>query len=240
MPIERIGKYLETADLGIAHSLGIETDQIEDCISEIQERKIYGTFGCPVFGFKQDNLDFLCEIPFIKQVWFWEVNLKDISGLYALENLEYFGVHEKRPPIDFSKLSNLTKAVWHPVKNDYGLGKLSKIRELDVWRFKSKEKSYASIELPKSLKKLDLNWCNPTSLKDLPVLEELEELQMHYCHNIESIQSIFEFAPNLRKLVITRCANLSEFNIVHSHEWEHMYINIKGKTVANKSLKVAP
>ncbi|MFC6439259.1 hypothetical protein [Bowmanella sp. JS7-9] len=237
MPIERIGKYLETADLGITHSLGIETNQIESCIKEIQDRGILGAFGCPVFGFKQQNLDFLSEIPSIKQVWFWEIALKDIGGLYSLKDLSYFGIHEKRPPIDFSKFPNLRKAVWHPIHKDSGLGELDSLRGLDVWRFKPKDKTYESIELPKNLKQLDLNWCNPTSLNGMPYLPELEELQIHYCRNLESIESVFEFAPNLKKLIVTRCANLKHFDVVSSHDWEHMHINIKGKTVANKSSK---
>lgn len=234
MPIERIGKYLETSDLGITHSLGIETSQIESCIREVQGKQILGAFGCPTFGFTQDNFNFLNELPFLKQIWFWEITLNDISGLYSLSNLEYFGVHDKRPAIDFSRFSQLQEAVWHPVRKDSGLGHLNKLRELDIWQFKPKDKSYTSIELPNNLKKIDLNWCNPISLEGMPILKELEELQIHYCRNLESIESIFEFAPNLKRLVITCCANLSNFEIVQEHEWEHIYINIKGKTVANK------
>ncbi|TQV70786.1 hypothetical protein FKG94_20900 [Exilibacterium tricleocarpae] len=235
MPIERIGKYLETSDLGFTHSLGIETNRKEACIREVQERRILGVFGCPVFGFKQDNLDFLREIPFIEQVWFWEVALKNVDGLYSLDDLSYFGIHEKRPAIDFSKFKNLRKAVWYPVRKDCGFGDLNSLQSLDVWRFKPKDKSYASIELPKSLKQLDFNWCNPASLEGMPTLSELEELQIHYCRNLESINSIFEFAPNLKRLVVTRCANLKDFDVISGHDWEHIYINIKGKTVANKS-----
>lgn len=237
MPIERVDKFLETSDLGIAHSLGIETHKIDDCIKEIQRRNILGAFGCPVFGFKQEDLDFFRKIPFIRQVWFWEIDLKDIDGLYALKELEYFGVSDKRPSIDFSRFPNLKKAVWHPIRNDSGLETLNKLEELDVWRFKPKDKSYSNIEIPKSLKKLDLNWCNPISLKEMPVLNSLEELQIHYCRNLESIETLFEVAPNLKRLIITRCANLAEYEIVKEQEWEHLYINIKGKTVANKSSK---
>lgn len=235
MPIKRIGKFLETSDLGIAHSLGIETSQLEHCVREIKTRRILGAFGCPVFGFNQDNLDFLRELPFLKQVWFWDIKLKDISGLCSLAELEYFGVHEKRPAIDFSKFPRLQKIVWYPVRNDSGFEKLSELRELDIWRFKTKDRLYDGIELPVGLKRLDLNWCNPTSLKGLPLLLDLEELQIHYCRNLESIASITECAPNLKRLVITRCANLSDFKVVQDYELERLFINIKGKTFADKT-----
>lgn len=72
------------------------------------------------------------------------------------------------------------------------------------------------------------------SLAGMPLLNELEELQIHYCRNLETIESVFDFAPNLKNLVITRCANLSNYEVVHEHEWDHLYINIKNTTVANK------
>ena len=237
MPIERIDKFFETPDLGITHSLGVETHQIDDCIREVQSRNILGVFGCPVFGFKQDDLDFFHEIPFIRQVWFWATNLKNIDGLYALKELEYFGISGKRPQIDFSRFPLLKKAIWHPTRKDSGLENLDNLEELNVWRFKPKDKSYSSIPLSKNLRKLDLNWCNPVSLAEMPALDNLEELQIHYCRNLETIASLLNFAPNLKRLVITRCANLSDYEIVNEHDWEHLYINIKGKTVANKSSK---
>ncbi|MEM7468333.1 MAG: hypothetical protein AAF387_15795, partial [Pseudomonadota bacterium] len=209
MPIKRVGKFLETSDLGITRSVGIETTQIARCVSHIQKKKILGAFGCPAFGFRQDNLDFLNELALLKQVWFWEIDLKDISGLYALDNLEYFGVHEKRDSIDFSQFPRLRKAVWHPVKNDRGLDELDALLELDIWRYKPKDKSYETLEIPASIEKLDLNWCNPSSLDQMPMLENLLELQIHYCRNLTTINSLLDFAPNLRRLVITRCANLT-------------------------------
>jgi hypothetical protein len=239
MPIKRTGKFLETSDLGFTHSLGIETQLIDDCLREIQRRKLLGVFGCPAFGFKQHDLDFLREIPFIRQVWFWEINLKDVSGLYALKELEYFGLSPKRPALDFAKFPKLKKASWHPVKGDSGLERLDKLEEMDVWRFKPKDQSYAGLPLSKSLRKLDLNWCNPTSLDEMPVLHKLEELQIHYCRNLESIAPLFDVAPNLKRLVITRCANLSDYDVVNEREWERLYINVKGKTVAETPDKTA-
>ena len=213
MPIKRISNFLESDDLGITHSLGIESDQLSACIKEIRDRNIQGAFGCPVFGFKEEDLDFFHEIPFIRQVWFWEIKLKDIAGLYALEGLEYFGVSEKRPSIDFSRFPSLRKAVWHPIRNDSGLGDLGNLEELDIWRFKPKAQSYSDLEIPNGLRKLDLNWCSPTTLDEMPVLPNLEELQFHYCRNLESIDSVLRVAPNIKRLVITRCPNLSDYNM---------------------------
>jgi hypothetical protein len=237
MPIRRIGKFLETEDLGITHSIGIESDIVDECIAEILRRDIRGVFGSSCFGFREGNLDFLCSTPDIEQVWFWEINLKDVEGLYALKRLRYFGIHEKRAPIDFSRFPDLEGVVWHPRTMDRGVETLLNLRHLDLWRFKSREKSYRALQLPPALEKLEINWSNPKDLKGFPVLPNLLELQFHYCRNLVSIDRIADFAPNLERLIVTRCANLTDYESAQDLELDHLYINIKGKQVANKRME---
>jgi hypothetical protein len=211
MPIARVGKFLETADLGITHSLGIESERLDDCVNEINRRGIRGVFGCPVFGFKESNLDFLGNLNEIKQVWFWEIGLKDIEGIYSQKHIEYFGIFPKRPAIDFSFFTRLHDLVWQPIKNDRGIEKLKTLERLYVWRHKAKDKSFAGLQLPESIRKLEFNWCNQDSIINLPTLPNIEELQLHYCRNMKSLIGLKNVAPNLKKLVVTRCANLESF-----------------------------
>ena len=236
MPIQRVGKFLEFEDLGITPSLGIESAQLKRCVARIRRRNIRGAFGCPIFGFNEENLDFLGQLPALEQVWFWEIDLKDIDGLYALAGLRSFGIHEKRAAIDFSKLPALERVVWHPRKNDSGVEHLSRLRRLDLWRYKPKEKSYGELALPESLERLEINWSNPIQLKGFPELPNLKELQFHYCRNLVSIDGIAEFAPNLKKLIVTRCANLADYASVGDLSLDHLYINIKGEEVAKRRL----
>ncbi len=234
MPIKRIGKFLETPDLGITHSLGIESEIIESCIAEIQKRDIRGIFGSSCFGFHEESLDFLNQLPAAEQVWFWDINLKNIDGLYTLSQLRYFGIHDRRAPIDFSRFPELNRMVWHPRSKDCGIEHLHNLSQLDLWRFKPKSKSYVDLQLPKSIEKLEVNWSNPTDLKDFPALPNLRELQFHYCRNLESLEGIARFAPNISKLIVTRCPNLVSYDSVNDLDLDHLYINIKNKEVAHK------
>jgi hypothetical protein len=233
MPIARAGKYLETEDLGITHSLGIESSQLSECIEEINHRNIQGVFGSPVFGFIENNLDFFKKLHEIRQAWLWEISLKDVSGLYSQSELEYLGVFPKRPGIDFAQFKKLRTMVWQPVKNDAGLEKLENLASLDIWRYKSKNMTFNGLALPKSLRKLELNWCGQNEIDTLPCLPALEELQIHYCRNLNSLKGIGRLAPRLKKLVVTRCANLESFEEAQEMNLEHIYINVKGKVVAN-------
>jgi len=230
MSIKRIGKYLHFDELGITPSIGIETPILDDCVAEAQTQKFEGVFGSSCFRFTEESLDFLERLPQIRQVWFWDIDkIQNIDGLYALSGLEYFGIHEKRAPIDFSRFPQLGYASWHPVKKDKGIGGLQNLKHLDIWRFKNKEKSYADLEIPESLEKLEINWSNPTSLEGFPTLPNLKEIQFHYCRNLESISDLGRIAPNLKKLVITRCANLANYKVAIDMDLDHTYINIKGK-----------
>lgn len=230
-----MGKFLEVEDLGITASLGIESGKIEECIGEIRRRKMRGAFGSSRFGFHEDRLEFLAQLPELEQVWFWDIELKDIDAIYALHGLRYFGVHEKRPNIDFSRFPELEHVVWFPRANDLGMEHLPKLRNLDLWRFKSQEKSFQRIRLPNSLTKLEINWCDPVDLAGFPHLPHLRELQFHYCGNLKSLEGLGGVAPNLKKLIVTRCANLKDWGSVEDLHLESLYINIKGEEVARGS-----
>lgn len=239
MPIARVGQFLETDDLGIVKSLGVESSQMRACIAAINERRIAGIFSSPVFGFLDDNLDFLCEVRNIRQVWFWEIALKRIDKLYEQPKLEYFGIHDKRPPIDFSRFRHLTDVVWHPIRGDSGLAQLPQLARLDIWRLKNQTKDFSDLSLPQSLRKLEFNWCNQESSSSLPQMPALEDLQFHYCRNLRSLRGLADQAPNLKKLVITRCANLESWDEALKLPLEHLYINVRGKTVAHRTAKIS-
>jgi hypothetical protein len=57
----------------------------------------------------------------VEHVWFFDVSLQNVSGLYALTRLKSFGVHPKRPPIDFGKFSKLESMVWIFNQKDVGV-----------------------------------------------------------------------------------------------------------------------
>jgi hypothetical protein len=237
MPVERVGGFLEFSDLGITPSLGIETSKIDDCISEIQRRKIMGVFGCPAFGFKQDNLDFLEQIPFIIQVWFWEIQIARVDGLYVLQNLKYFGIHDKRPSIDFSRFPMLEQIVWTPIKGDKGMESLTRTKRLDLWRFRNPEKTYSRLCLPQSLETLEINWSNPIDLRQFPRLPKLKQIQFHYCRNLVSLEGVVEAFPNLEEIIITRCPNLKDYDMIRTMNLKRIYVNIRNKEVVKKKLK---
>jgi hypothetical protein len=84
MPIQRMGQFLITQDIEFAPSLGIESHQLRDCVAEINRTGIESAFAGRAFAFAEDNLDFLEELPHLKQIWFWEVKAYTHSKAYSI------------------------------------------------------------------------------------------------------------------------------------------------------------
>lgn len=207
MAIAREEAFLRWRDAPDVPSFGIESDKLDRCIAQIRSERVNGVFGSSVFGFEEDNLDFLNELPFVESVWFWEVTLRSIDGLYALKNLRHFGVHPKRPPIQFDKFPHLETAVVEPRTRDSGLERLASLRRLNVWRHK--EKDFSKLALPASLVELGLFWASASSLEHLPPLPNLRSLRIERCRNLERLGVLSEKFPNLEHLVIDTCGRVS-------------------------------
>lgn len=208
MPIVRESGFLQSHDSGLGTRLGIESSKLRDCIEYAKSMDIRGVFGAPCFGFHESNLDFLAEMPWVEDVWFWDINLKDIGGLYQLKGLRYLGVESKRPPIDFSRLKRLQAVVVTPQNKDHGLERLAGLETLHVWHFRPKEKTFSTLQLPSSLKELQINWASPESLEELQALEHLKTLELHRCRNLKTIGSLARKYPLLERLIIDSCGKV--------------------------------
>jgi hypothetical protein len=197
MPIQRVGQFLITQDFEFALSLGIESHRLRDCVAEINRTGIKSAFAGRAFAFAEDNLDFLEELPHLKQIWFWEVKVCRIEGLYALKSLQHLGLHDQVPGIDFSRFQELRHVVSTYNPRDHGLEKLTNLEQIDLWRFNPKPRTFASCKVPSNLKRLDINWANPATLEGLPHLPECKELQIYFCRNLRTLEGLDAIAPNL-------------------------------------------
>lgn len=201
------GFYEWHSSLNGAPGLGVESGRIDECVAYYLEQGFGGLFGSPCFGFKEDNLDFLARTKDVKWLWFWDISLRNIDGLYELTNLDSVGVHPKRPGIDFSRFPVLLSAVNHWIKSDMGIS-ASTITKYNLWHYKPISKSFEGLEIPGGVKQLELYWANPATLEGLPVMKKLKELQIHRCRNLEDLSALPRIAPNLQKLLTTTSSRI--------------------------------
>jgi hypothetical protein len=67
-----------------------------------------------------------------------------------------------------------------------------------------------------------------------PLMPALEELQFHYCRQLKSLNGVSAEAPNLKKLLVTRCANLDTSDEALNLSIESVYINVRGKALVKR------
>lgn len=228
MPIQRQGDYLVTSDLGITASVGIESERISECVAEA--KSYGGVFGSPFFGFREGNLDFLSTLGHLRQIWFWDCKFSSIDGIYGLRDLEYCGVMEKRPGIDYSRFPRLRTLVTHWNAKDLGLGASISIRKLYLWHHKSASKTFEGVSFPPNVEELELNWTNATSLAGVDPLPKLRELGIHRSRNMENLSMLPFIAPNLKKLIVTTSKRVIDFTGIQDHPSLELAI-IDGKRI---------
>lgn len=193
---------------GINVSLGVESYRLEACVQEALQTRIPGLHGCPGLGFGEDNLNFLARLPHLEKIWFYDVDLRDVDAVYSLEKIRSFGIHPKRPAIDFSRIKSLRALTWTYKKQDRGLHELCNLEWLDLWHFSPKEKTFDLLNLPGKLVTMSINWANPSSLSGLGENANLKRLEFQRCRNLEDVSSIPSLFPNLEHLGISACGRV--------------------------------
>jgi hypothetical protein len=197
-------------------SIGIESARLNECVAHYHEAGFGGVFGSPSFGFRGADLDFLAKCPSARRVWFWNCSFESVDGLYALTDLAYCGVMEKRPGIDYSRFKSLHTLVCHWNKKDSGFIQ-SSIKQFYLWHFNPRSKVFDGIAMPQGVERLELTWLNPFTLDGLPVMNSLSELQIHRGRNLSDISSLATIAPNLKKFIVTTCGRLEACQELFDH-----------------------
>jgi hypothetical protein len=230
MPIAREGSFFVSQDLTEVPSLGLESANLDACIREVKLHPYKSVFGSPGFGFLEESMDTLNELPHLEFVWFWDIALTNIEGIYSLSKLKSFGVHPKRPAIDFSRLQSLRQLVWTYKPTDTGVSSLQ-LKRLHIWHYAPKCKSFAGLQVPDTLEELQINWANPSTLEGLPTIPSVRRLEIHRCRNLESLAILPKLFPNLEHLVVAACGRVGsgegEGVATSIPSLKHAYVNDK-------------
>lgn len=210
MAIQREGQFLRWHDMRPAPGLGLESSQLDACVDEVNRCNIRAVFGNPAFGFRESDLHVLTRLPHLEAVWFWDVELQNVDGLYALDALTDFGVHPKRPAVNFSRLPRLKRLVWEYKRQDVGIGDLAALESLHSWRYRDPTKTFCNLVLPPNLVELEINWANVETLDGLPGLPLLRRLEVHRCRNLRSLGPLEDLFPMLEHLVVAACGKVDD------------------------------
>jgi len=160
-------------------------------------------------GWHSNNLDFLCEVPFLEYLDILAVRLEDISGIYSLKELNYLSLEGRTPSLDFSRFPRLRTVA---------LGKVSPILHRDLENGKTIRKlaltapKVASLAILEKLPVLQALGLSFTSIHDLSFAsgaQGLRRLSVVACNSLQSVQGI-EFLKDLLVLSIEQAKVLSD------------------------------
>lgn len=233
--ITKIGQfYIDKGKRGI--SIGIDSSNLKNCIKEFngnglfKRKRLYdGIFGHESFGFKEMNLDFLINFKTVKHIWFWDVNLNNIEGIYLLKNIETLGITGKRPSIDFAKFPKIRTITLDWETKDYNLEVCQSVENFYLWHHKPKEKNFVNFKFPpKCSNCVSLNWTNVEDLRTLNGLLGVKKIEIHRSRNLLSLQGLEKFADTLEEVIVTTCGKLVDYKFLISFpKINKIYINEK-------------
>ena len=219
--IRKEGQFYINRDRGL--SLGIDSSNMENCISEFNKQykflkrgKPYiSIFGHHSFGFKEPNLNFLKHFKKVEKIWFWDVSLNDIEGIYFLQNLKSIGLIGKRPAIDFSHFKFLKEITVDWETKDYHLEYCENVEDFYLWHHKPKEKNFNAFKFPLNCKNsASLNWTNVEDLSTLNGLKGVKKIEIHRSRNLKSLKGIEKYSDTLEQIIVTTCGKLEEYEFI--------------------------
>ena len=163
------------------------------------------------------NLEFLKKIQLIKAITIDDDSGFDYAGLYYLIQLKSLtlSVKNKRQHVDFSKFEHLEylSVDWYSQLPD--LTMCYKLKELVLWKYKPKHKSFIDLKVPDTLENLEITESNIQNLEGLH-LPNLKKLECHNSNLLESTRGIESVSIHLNTLVFDYCKKLSSYQNIET------------------------
>lgn len=190
-------------------SVKISEDNIKESITYIQEHKINNVD----ISYELDQVYFLSECPDIEIVSLGGEDLKDVSGLYHLQNLKSLSINETRPSleIDFERIPSLEVLYGQIPPKAKGIRTHENLKEITLWSYKPKTKNLEQFSGLSNLKSLELIQSNITSLRGAEGLKSLEKLDLYSLTSLSDLKDIKNLSKSLRVLNIEKCKKISGF-----------------------------
>jgi hypothetical protein len=195
------------------------SNELEANIAFVKERKINNLTLIPnPNGYNLKDLNFLKEIPFLKELHMGACNqIQNYEGLKFLKDLELLIIgSDKKNIIDFSNLENLTWLSFSYSKNIIGLEKLVNLKTIGVG---SANDDFCNIDVFSNFKKLNaLSIAQGIITNGLSFLKEnnqLESLEISHAKREFSLKGIDVVKDSLKSLNIKSSKKINDFKEVN-------------------------
>ncbi|MFT8319908.1 MAG: leucine-rich repeat domain-containing protein [Bacillus sp. (in: firmicutes)] len=189
-------------------SIYISNENLEECLYYIKDHSIKNIIVSDQY-YTGDNLDFLLQCKKIETIGIDAGLLKNIDGIYNLDNLKELSMieNDNKIPIQLEQFPHLEilRLEWIPKMR--GLSSLKSLERLELYGYKPEKKNLTELSDLRQLKQLVLTQGNISSLHGIGNLINLRELQLNYIRALKDVKDI-KSLKYIRKLEIESCKNI--------------------------------
>ncbi|MFC0187156.1 leucine-rich repeat domain-containing protein [Fictibacillus aquaticus] len=201
----------------------ISSKYLDECIEYINLHHIT-KIDIKDLYYEGEDLEFLSQCPTVKKVSIASEDLKDISGLFFLENVTHLAIEGTtivKKGIDFSLFPNLESLGFQWNKKLQGFHQLPALKELYLCNYAPKHGNLEELSALNELEELTITQSKVRTLQGIQHLSKLRKLELNYMRTLTSLEGI-EGLDSLQRLDITSCKNitdLSRIQSLNSLEW---------------------
>lgn len=190
----------------------IDSENVQESVQYIQEHQIKNVDI--TYDYKESQIDFLSECPFVEYISLEGSSIKDISGIYHLKALKDLVINDtsRSLALDFRQLTTLQEIYGTLPPKAEGIDSLINLKKIQIWGYKPKGKNLKEFTELKALVDLELINANITSLEGIQGLENLESLGLFRMRAIADIEAIQHLSRNLTSIQIEGAKNIQDFS----------------------------
>lgn len=190
----------------------VSHEYLNECIEYINQNQIK-QISVMDWYYERADVAFLSECPTVEEVSLNSNYLKDVSGLYHIKNLKSLGLSEStvvdgKIEVDLEVFSNLEDLFLHWSKRIKGLGKLTNLKELCMYKYAPKERDLQELGNLENLEELVLTQCKISSLTGIGKLKNLRKLELNYLRTLNDLGDLEGLNHYLQKLEIETCKKI--------------------------------
>lgn len=188
---------------------------LDECIEYINKHRVKSLDITNEY-YKKEDINFLLQCNHIEYLSIDGGYLKDISGIYFLENLKGFGILSANIEINLGNLSTLETLTLSWNKKLKNIHQLSNLKELYIWNYNPKSKNLEEFKDLKSLERLHLTQCRIESLQGVEHINKLNSLEIAYLRTLKSLTGLEGLYNSLKFLKIEACKNIQDSSTIQT------------------------
>jgi len=193
----------------------INDKYLDECIEYINKHRVK-FLNITNEYYKREDINFLLQCNHIEYLSIDGGYLKDISGIYFLENLKGLGILSANIEVNLGNLSTLETLTLSWNKNFKNIHQLSNLKDLYIWNYNPKSKNLEEFKDFKSLERLHLTQCRIESLQGIEYINTLNSLEIAYLRTLKSLKGLGDLYNSLKFLKIEVCKNIQDFSTIQT------------------------